>query len=75
MEAIQRYPGIQDLFYQLLAVGANPAFQTSSIELHKSELVALSEYIQIEMKQQIANDIFSNIENANSEYGPTFAEA
>ena len=75
MEAIQRYPGIQDLFYQLLAVGANPAFQTSSIELHTSELVALSEYIQMEMKQQITNDIISNIENANSEYGPTFAEA
>lgn len=62
VEAIQRYPGIQDLFYQLLTVGSNRAYQTSSIELHKSELAALGEYIQMEMKRRIVNDVISYIQ-------------
>jgi chromosome segregation ATPase len=62
-EAIRRYPAIQDLFFQLLTVGSNPSYQQSWIESHKSQLVELSEYIQLEMKQQITNDVISDIQN------------
>ena len=74
VEAIQRYPGIEDFFFQLLTVGSNPIYQQSWMELHKNRLVVLGEYVQIEMKQQIANGVVNNIQNANSESGPTFAE-
>ena len=74
VEAIQRYPGIEDFFFQLLTVGSNPIYQQSWMELHKNQLVVLGEYVQIEMKQQIANGVINNIQNANSESGPTFAE-
>ena len=74
VEAIQRYPGIRDFFFQLLTVGPNPIYQQSWMELHKNRLVVLGEYVQIEMKQQIANGVVNNIQNANSESGPTFAE-
>ena len=74
VQAIQQYPGIQDLFFQLLTVGSNPIYQQSWMELHKNRLVVLGEYVQIEMKQQISNGVINNIQNADSEYGPTFAE-
>jgi hypothetical protein len=66
-EAIQRYPAIQDLFFQLLTVRSNPSYRQSWVESHKSQLIELSEYIQMEMKQQITNDVISNIQNTSSE--------
>ena len=74
VEAIQRYPSIEDFFFQLLTVGSNPIYQQSWMELHKSRLVVLGEYVQIEMKQQISNGVINNIQSANSESGPTFAK-
>jgi hypothetical protein len=65
-EAIRRYPAIQDLFFQLLTVGSYPGYQQSWMELHESRLIELGEYIQMEMKQQITNDVMSNIQNTNS---------
>jgi uncharacterized protein YycO len=70
-EAIQRYPVIQDLFFQLLTVGSNPSYQQSWMQSHKSQLVELAEYIQLEMKLT-AKEIISDIQNTTSEPGKTF---
>lgn len=71
-EAIRRYPGIQDLFFQLLTVRSNLGYQQSWMELHESRLMELGEYIQMEIKQQITNDVIRNIENIHSGPGASF---
>jgi chromosome segregation ATPase len=66
-EAIRRYPAIQDLFFQLLTVGPNPSYQQLWIESHKSQLVELGEYIQMEMKQMITKEVINDIKKTSSE--------
>ena len=73
-EAIRRYPAIQDLFFQLLTVGSNPSYQQSWIESHKSQLVELGEYIQMETKQLITKEVISDIQNTSSEPGKASIE-
>jgi hypothetical protein len=68
-EAIRRYLGIQDLFFQLLAVGLIPAYEQTWMESHKNQLLELGEYIQLEMKQSITKEIISDIPNTASEPG------
>jgi hypothetical protein len=73
-EAIRRYPAIQDLFFQLLTVGSNASYQQSWIESHKSQLVELGEYIQMETKQLITKEVISDIQNTSSEPGKASIE-
>jgi chromosome segregation ATPase len=68
-EAIRRYPANQALYYHLLTAGLNPSYQQSWIESHKTQLIELGEYIQLEMKQLIAKDVISDIQNTGSEPG------
>jgi len=65
-EAIRRYPAIQELFYHLLTEGLNPSYQQSWIESHKSQLIELAEYIQLEMKQLIVKEVISDMQNTGS---------
>jgi hypothetical protein len=69
LEAIRRYPAIQDLIFQLLTVGSNPSYQWSWIEFHKNRLVELGKHIQNEITEQITNGVISsNFQNTASEY-------
>jgi hypothetical protein len=53
--------------FELLTLGAKTSYQLSWIESNKSPLAELSEHIQMEMKQQITNDAFSNFQNMSSD--------
>jgi len=62
------------LFFQLLTVGSNASYQQSWIESHKSQLVELGEYIQMETKQLITKEVISDIQNTSSEPGKASIE-
>jgi hypothetical protein len=68
LEAIRRYPYNQELFYDLSASGSySTSNQQTWIQSHTTQLVQLSEQVQIEIAEQITNVIINNIRDRNDE--------
>jgi hypothetical protein len=64
VEALRRYGAgaVQQLLIDLFSLPTASPYGESPIESHKSQLIELSEHIQIEMKQQITNDAINNFQ-------------
>jgi hypothetical protein len=68
LEAIRRYPYNQELFYDLSGSGSySTSNQQTWIQSHTTQLMQLSEQVQIEIAKQITNVIINNIRDRNDE--------
>ena len=63
LEAIRRYPAIQELIFDLLTSDSTVLYQQPWMEYHKSRLVQLGEHIYREIAKQITNRTLSTIEH------------
>ena len=62
LEALRRYPHNQELFYDLSARrGYSTSHQQTWMQSHTTQLLQLSEQVQIEIAEQITNVTMSNI--------------
>jgi hypothetical protein len=68
LEAIRRYPYNQQLFYELSARrGHSTSRQQTWMHSHTTQLLQLSEQVQIEIAEQITKMMISNIQDKNRE--------
>jgi len=64
LEAIRRYPYNQQLFYDLsVSPGHSISNQKTWIQSHTTQLLQLSEQVQNEIAEQIANAVISNVKS------------
>jgi hypothetical protein len=61
LEAIRRYPAVQELIFDLLTLGMTSNYQESWVESHKIKLILLSENIQNEMAEKISKRAIDQI--------------
>ncbi len=66
VEAIRRYPNNQQLFYDLSArQGYSALSQETWMQFHTTQLLQLSEQVQIEIAEQITKMVVSKIQDGN----------
>jgi hypothetical protein len=66
VEAIRRYPNNQQFFYDLSArQGYSALSQGTWMQSHKTQLLQLSEQVQIEIAEQITKMVVSKIQDGN----------
>jgi hypothetical protein len=71
VEAIRRYPNNQQFFYDLSAhQGYSPLSQETWMRSHTTQLLQLSEQVQIEIAEQITKMVVSKIEERGVLPGP-----
>ena len=70
LEAIRRYPAIQELIFDILSSDSTVLYQQPWMGYHKSQLVQLSEYIYTEIAKQITNRTLTTIETTETELNP-----
>lgn len=63
LEGIRRYPSIQELMFELLTLGSTTSYQQSCTEVHRMQLVQLSEYIHIEIMEEITRKAIGTVES------------
>jgi hypothetical protein len=70
VEAIRRYPNNQQFFYDLSAhQGYSPLSQETWMRSHTTQLLQLSEQVQIEIAEQITKMVVSKIQENDSNAG------
>jgi len=70
LEAVRKYNAIRELIFNIVTSNSATTCGEPWIESHKSRLVELSEHIQMEMKEQIANNVIRSFQGTNSESEP-----
>jgi hypothetical protein len=66
LEALRRYPYNQELLYDLSVRGGYPnSLQETWIQSHTTQLMQLSELVQIEMTEKLTRTVIENIQTTN----------